>query len=122
MAQQAIHWARLAAKNDPNTITILFIPDTNGYQNFSPYIGPFLDTHIIAHFAADNIAYEESTNPQDINKSQLEPLAIHILCIHYQNQSLGTPNQIDTLKTTIKKPTNTTILRTKPHPNPLIHP
>jgi hypothetical protein len=59
--QQAIHWARIAAKNDPNTITILIAKDIDWYHNFNPYTGPFLDTHIIAHFAADTITYEEPT-------------------------------------------------------------
>ena len=40
-AKTAIHWARLAPKNDPNTITILTILDTKWYQNHTPYIGPF---------------------------------------------------------------------------------
>ena len=42
--QQAIHWARLAAKHDPDTITILVTPDINWYLNYSPHTGPFPDT------------------------------------------------------------------------------
>ena len=59
--QHAIHWARLAAKIDPNTITIIISPDTNWYQNSNPHSGPYPDTHIIAHFAADTITYAEPT-------------------------------------------------------------
>jgi ribonuclease HI len=98
--QQAIHWARLAAKNDPNTIILLVTPDINWYQNYSPHIGPFPDTHVIAHFSADTITYEEPINPQNINKQWIEPSAIHIFCIHHQDHIIGTPNQIDTIKTT----------------------
>jgi len=80
MAQQAIHWARLAAKHDPSTITILVILDIIWYQNFSPYTGPFKDTHVIAHFAAATITYEEPTIPPELNKHPCtETLAIHIL-------------------------------------------
>jgi hypothetical protein len=102
MIQQAIHWARLAAKNDPNTITLLVIPDINWYQNYTPHTGPFPDTHVLAHFTADTIIYDEPTIPQNINKPRTEPLAIHILCIHHQNHTIGTPNQINTIKTTIE--------------------
>jgi hypothetical protein len=98
MAQQAIHWARLVAKNDSNTITFLVIPDINWYQNYSPHTGPFPDTHVLAHFTADTITYDEPTNPQATNKPQIEPLAIHIYCIHHQTQNIGTTNQINTIK------------------------
>ena len=69
-AQQAIHWARLAAKNDPNTITIVVIPNTNWYQDPSLHIGPFPYTDVITHFAADTIIYKEPTIPQEIQKTK----------------------------------------------------
>ena len=102
MTQQAIHWARLAARNNPDTVTLIVTPDTNWYQNYSPHTGPFLDTHILAHFSVDTITYDVPTNPQNLNKPQIEPLAIHILCIHHQHNNFGTPNQIDTIKTIIE--------------------
>ena len=68
MTQQAVHWARLAAKNDPNTITLLTIPDINWYQNYAPHTGPFPDTHVLAHFTADSVTYDEPTNPQSTIK------------------------------------------------------
>jgi hypothetical protein len=63
MAQQAIHWARLVAKNDPSTFTILVIPDTNWYQNHAPHIGPYPNTHTVVYLAADTIMYDEPINP-----------------------------------------------------------
>lgn len=72
MAQQAVQWARLASKNDPSTATILVIPYTKWYQNNSPYTGPTADTHVIAHFAAYTITYEEPNNPQDRNNPQID--------------------------------------------------
>ena len=38
VAQQAIHWARLAAQEeDPHNTTIIVMPNTNWYQDTSPY-------------------------------------------------------------------------------------
>jgi hypothetical protein len=102
MAQQAIHWARLAAKNDPNTFTILIIPDINWYQNYSPHTGPFPDTHTMTHFAADTITYVEPINPQIPTKLRVEPLAIHIFCTHHQTYNIGTTAQLGTLKKIIE--------------------
>lgn len=92
----------LAAKNDHATITLLTIPDINWYQNFTPHIGPFPDTHVIAHFSADTITYKEPTIPLDLYTPYIEPLAIHILCIHHQTFTIGTPNQLTALATTLK--------------------
>ena len=68
MTQQAIHWARLTAKHDPYTITLLITPDINWYHNYSPHTGQFLDTHVLAHFTVDTITYNEPTNFQNTNK------------------------------------------------------
>src|SRR5665213_608406 len=92
--QQAIHWARMAAQKDPHTITILISPDTNWYQNSNPHIGPFPDTHVIAHFAADTIMYEEPTIPPELNTTRKEPSTIQILCVHHQNNNIGTAEQM----------------------------
>jgi hypothetical protein len=100
-AQQAIHWARLAAKQDPETVTFLAIPDTDWYQNQSPYTGPFPDAHTIIHFAADTITYDVPTISNEPNKTSNETRAIHILCIHHQHNNIGTTNQINTINTTI---------------------
>ena len=95
--QQAIHWARLAAENDPNSITILISPDTNWYQNPNPYFGPFPDTHVIAQFAADTITYEKPTVPPELNIPRKELSTLQILCIHHQNHNIGTYEQLDQL-------------------------
>ena len=57
----------MAAKNDPYTITILISLDGDWYKNLNSYIGPFPDTHVIVHFAADTITYEEPTIPPELN-------------------------------------------------------
>ena len=61
--QQTLHWARLAAKNDSNSITMLVMPDKNWYHNRNPHNGPFSYSHVITHFKADTIIYEEPTIP-----------------------------------------------------------
>ena len=98
-AETAIHWARLAAKNDPNTITILTIPNKKWYQNHTPHIGPFQDTHVIAHIPTDIITYEEPTIPIEMNKPRVEPSSIHILCVHHNNNNIRKTKQINTLTT-----------------------
>jgi hypothetical protein len=100
--QQTIHLAILAAKNDPNIITIIIAPNINWYSDPSPYIGSFLDTHVITHFAADSITYKEPTILQESQKPKTDPLAIQILCIHHQNHDIGTTHQINTLKTSFE--------------------
>ena len=77
------------------------MPDINWYHNYTPNIGPFPDTHVLAHFNADTITYDEPTDPQNTNKPQTEPLAIHIFCIHHQNHNIGTTHQIDAIKLAI---------------------
>ena len=98
-AETAIHWVRLTTKNDPNTITILTIPDNKWYQNHTPHIGPFQDTHVIAHIPADTITYEEPTIPIEMNKPRVKSASIHILCVHHNNNNIGNIEQINTLTT-----------------------
>ena len=96
-AEKAIHWARLVAKNDPNTITILTIPDSKWYQNHTPYIGPFPYTHVIAHILVDTLIYEESTIPLELNEPRVQPSTIHILRVHHSNNNVGNIEQINAL-------------------------
>ena len=96
-AEKAIHWARLASKNDPNSVTNLTIPHNKWYQNHTPYIGPFPDTHVIAHIPTDTITYEEPTIPLELNKPRVEPSTIYILCVCHSNINVGNIEQINAL-------------------------
>jgi hypothetical protein len=58
---KAIHWARLAAQENQNTITILAIPDEEWTTNDTPYKTKFDDTHVNIHFPPDTITYKEPT-------------------------------------------------------------
>jgi ribonuclease HI len=84
--QKAIHWARLAAQENQDTITMLTIPDGEWTTNGTPYKTKFDDTHVNIHFAPDTITYTEPTIPPELNKEpRIETLAIKILCIHHKN-------------------------------------
>ena len=83
--QQALHWARLAAQIDPDTLTILITTDPDWYQNLHPYEGPFFDSHIITHFKADTIIYDEPTIPPELSiEPRIESCDIRVLCIHHK--------------------------------------
>jgi hypothetical protein len=84
--QKAIHWARLAAQENQDTITILTILDEEWTTNDTPYKPKFGDTHVSIHFAPYTITYIEPTIPLELNKEpSIETLAIRILCIHHKN-------------------------------------
>ena len=120
-AQKAIHWARLAASKNPANVTYIIHPDTNWYQNPSPHTGPFPDTHIISIFEADTIIYTEPTKPpkpQTTNKEEKprkEPSTLQLLCIHHQNNDIGTQITLDQL-TQIAKILNIKQIYTKSAP------
>ena len=74
------------------------IPGPDWYKNSSPHAGPFLDTHVLAHFAVDNITYEEPTIPPELNITKKESSTLQIFCIHHQNNHIGTYEQMRLLK------------------------
>lgn len=84
LTQKAIHWARLATKENPQTITIVIAPDDKWYENYTPQTTQFRDTHVIAYIPEPTIL------PKLNQKSRIEPLRLNILCIHHQNNPLNT--------------------------------
>ena len=109
-AQQALHWARLAAKRNPDTITILVTTDPNWYHNLNTHEGPFPYSHVISHFKADTIIYDEPTIPPELRTNpRTESHDIRILCIHHKHTSPGSceyANRMNTISTTLKIPTS----------------
>ena len=94
--QQALHLARLAAKNNPDTITILITTDPTWYHNLHPHKGPFPDSHVITHFKADTITYDEPTIPPELQiEPRTESCDIRILCIHHKNTPINPTGYID---------------------------
>jgi hypothetical protein len=73
---QAIHWARLAAKANPQIYTILINPNTNWSQQTNIHSSPYLDTHIIAYFLPNTIQYTTLTTSLHIEDPHIEPNAI----------------------------------------------
>ena len=107
--QQALHWARLAAQNDPSTITILINTDPDWYHNLYPHNGPFPDSHVITLFKADTITYDEPTIPPELQiEPRIENRDIQVLCIHHKTSPPRPINytcQMDTIGTTLQLPT-----------------
>ena len=108
--QQALHWARFAAQHNPNTITILIITDPNWYHNLTPHVGPFPDSHVITHFKADTITYDEPTIPPELQiESRTKSHDVRILCIHHKTTSIGpTPyaSHMHNIATSLHVPTS----------------
>jgi hypothetical protein len=86
---KAIHWARLTAQENQNTITILTIPDKEWTTNDTPYKTKFEDTHVSIHFPPYSIIYKEPTISPELNKEpRKETSSIRIFCIHHQNTEI----------------------------------
>ena len=65
--------------------------DENWYHNPNPHNGPFPYSHIISHFKADTITYEEPTIPPELRiDPRTEAHALQIICIHHKNTHIGT--------------------------------
>ena len=68
-----------------------------------PHTSPFLDTHIISIFGADTIIYTEPTKPSNLQKTNeeekpwKETATLQLLCIHHQNNDIGTQTTVDQL-------------------------
>jgi hypothetical protein len=118
--QKAIHWARLATKENQDTITILTIPYEEWTTNDAPYKTIFDDIHVIIHFPPNTIIYTKPTIPPKLNKEPcIETLAIRILCIHHKNNTIDMPNlKSKLLQTTNKLQINPSYITTPP-PTPI---
>jgi len=74
------------------------------YSSHHIQIGTKTSTHTpahshthIAHFHADTITYEEPTIPPKLNIPRKELSTLQILCIHHQNNYIGTYEQLNEL-------------------------
>ena len=87
--QKAIHWTRLVAYENQDTITILTFPDKEWTTNDTPYMTKFDDTHVSIYFVPDTITYIKPTILPKLKKEpHIEILAIRILCIHHKNTGI----------------------------------
>jgi hypothetical protein len=75
------------------------MPYENWYPN--PHNGPFPDSHVITHFKADTIIYEEPTVPPKLRtEPRTNNRAIQILCIHHKKSPIGTETYTEQMKDT----------------------
>jgi hypothetical protein len=73
---QAIHMARLATKEDPQSYTILLNSNPNWYQHINPYYQIYLDTHVIAYIPPNTLRYHEPINPSYVKNNYIDRHAI----------------------------------------------
>jgi hypothetical protein len=91
------HMARLAAKEDPQSYTILVNSDPNWHQNTNHYHQIYPDIHVIAYIPPNTLQYHEPINPSFNENSYIDTHAIQLLCIHHRTSPIGdteTLNQI----------------------------
>ena len=103
---KAIHWARMVAKEDAQTITILIINHTNWTSQKLP-LNTNGDIHTIVNIPPHTIHYDPTTEWP-------KPSHTSIICIHNQiipTKNLQTPQE---LQRVLKRITNT---HTKIYPN-----
>jgi ribonuclease HI len=95
--QKAIHWTRLSAQADPDSLTIIIVANKNWYHtNTAPHT-TFPDVHTLIYFQADTITYKEPTIPTALNHSRIEPSILYIYCIHHQNNPIRPSLQLQNL-------------------------
>jgi hypothetical protein len=80
---QAIHMARLAAKENPQSYTIIINSYPNWHQHIDPYHQMYPDTHVIAYIPPNTLKYHEPLNPLFTENTHTNTNAIQILCIHH---------------------------------------
>ena len=104
---EAIHWARMAAKEDPNTITILIVNHKDWTtQNLSLTSKP--NIHVMATIPPHTIQYKPTPEWPPYYQ-YIEPALMSISCVHNQatlSTFVQTPH---TLKQILQQITNTHI-------------
>jgi hypothetical protein len=80
------------------------MPDKHWYTITHPTKDLFPDTHLLAYFEANTITYKEPTIPPKLHKPKLESKTLHIYCIHYQSDTICSPDQLQPLSSTLNIP------------------
>jgi hypothetical protein len=86
---QAIHMARIAAKTNPLSYTILINIDPNWHQQTNPFIAQYKDIYVITNIPPNTLQYHVPLAPPYDKQSHIEKLAIQILCIHHKTTTIG---------------------------------
>jgi ribonuclease HI len=133
---QSIHMARLAAKADLLSYTILINTDPN-WHHTNPYHTEYPDTHVITYIPPNTLQYHDPIKPMYDDDPYIEPQALQILCIHHKTSTIGDLASIQQLSTytitpdlllriALSTPPNTKVQYNKtwhtlPDPPPPIH-
>jgi len=91
--------ARLAAKKDPLSYTILINTDPNWHQHTNPFNTAYPDIHVITYIRPHTLQYHEPIKPTYDDDPYIEPLAIQILCIHHKTTTIGHLTSLQQLST-----------------------
>jgi hypothetical protein len=89
MLPQAIHMARIAAKTNPLSYTILINTDLNWHQKTNPFITQYTYTHVITYIPPNILQYHVPLTQTNNKQTYIEKLAIQILCIHHKTTTIG---------------------------------
>jgi hypothetical protein len=96
---QSIHMARLAAKEDPLSYTILINTDPNWHQHTNPYHTEYPYTHVIAYIPPNMLRYHDPIKPTYDDDPHIELQALQILCIHHMPTTIGNLASLQQLST-----------------------
>jgi hypothetical protein len=115
---EAIHWVRMAAKEDTNTFTILVVNHNDSTSQQIP-INTKDDIHILATIPPHTIQYNPTSEwPKYYHYEK--PSLVLILCIHGQTSlapNLKTPHELAHI---LKQTTRTHTYRHLPHQTHII--
>jgi ribonuclease HI len=89
MLPQAIHMARITAKTNPLSYTILINTYPNWHQKTNPFITQYTYTHVITYIPPNILQYHVPLTPTYNKQTHIEKLAIQILCIHHKTTTIG---------------------------------
>ena len=93
--------ARLEAKADLLSYTILIHTNSNWHQHTNPFHAEYPDTHVITYIPPNTLQYHDPIKPIYDDDPHIESHAIQILCIHHKTTSIHTLASLQQLSTYI---------------------
>ena len=96
--------ARLAAKEDPLSYTILISIDPNWHQHPNPFYIEYPDTHVITYIPPNTLQYHDFIKFTYNDNPYIESHAIQILCIHHKTSTIGNLTSLQQIPTYVMNP------------------
>ena len=96
--------ARLAAKTEPLSCTILIHTDPDWHHYTNPFHTDYPNTHVITYIPPNTLQYHDPIKPTYDDDPYIELHAIQILCIHHKTTSIGTLASLQQLSMYIINP------------------